>query len=55
MYTDIILNKADGKKVNISAKGTSAPSIAGGGLSGAKILLGKLIPNFLEAAEKWYL
>ena len=54
MYTDVIVHTKEGN-VNVSCKGTSAPSIAGGGLLGAKALIPDIIPNFLAAAENWYL
>ena len=54
MYTDIVLVTNSGE-LKVSCKGTSAPSIAGGGLLGAKALIPDIIPKFLEAAEKWYL
>jgi hypothetical protein len=54
-YTDVAIITSSGKIINVSCKGTSAPSIAGGGLLGAKALLPSLIPKFLEAAEQWYM
>ena len=54
MYTDVVVITEKGE-VNVSCKGSSAPSIAGGGLLGAKALIPDIIPNFLEAAERWYL
>ena len=54
MYTDVVF-VTNGGEIKVSCKGTSAPSIAGGGLLGAKALIPDIIPNFLEAAEKWYL
>ena len=53
-YTDIVIHtKVD--NFNVSAKGPTAPSIAGGGLSGMEELVPGLIGSFLEAAEEWYL
>ena len=54
MYTDVVILTEKGE-VKVSCKGSSAPSIAGGGLLGAKALIPDIVPNFLEAAERWYL
>lgn len=53
-YTDIVLFTKNGA-INISAKGPSAPSIAGGGLSGMEAIVPGLVGRFLETAEAWYI
>ena len=55
-YTDVVIETTDGD-VNISAKGTSSPSIAGGGLKMATNLgpeVVKFIKSFYEDAYKYY-
>ena len=54
-YTDVVLITSDGAEINVSCKGTTSPSIAGGGLLGLKALFPYVVPKFLEAAERWYL
>jgi hypothetical protein len=56
-YTDLVFVTSEGRHINISAKGTTSPAIAGGGLVGAlSIFKDKdLIRAFLENAEKWLL
>ena len=53
-YTDVIIYRTRNRKVNISMKGTSAPSIAGGGLSGLEEAAPGLTGKFLTAALKKY-
>ena len=52
-YTDVIITTKT-KKINISNKGESAPSIAGGGLAGLELAVPGLTKLFLEAALKEY-
>lgn len=54
-YTDVILTARNGKKYNISNKGTSAPSIAGGGLKGLDLIIPGFSNKFLEAALQKYI
>ena len=49
-YTDVQLHLVDGITLNISAKGSSAPSLAGGGLTALNQILPNLIADFLSAA-----
>ena len=53
-YTDVIIHRTRNRKVNISMKGTSAPSIAGGGLSGLEEAAPGLTKKFLTAAFDKY-
>lgn len=53
-YTDVILTSKNGKKYNISNKGTSAPSIAGGGLKGLDLIIPGFSNRFLNAALQKY-
>jgi len=48
-YTDVIITTKN-KKVNISNKGTSAPSIAGGGLAGLELAVPGFSGKFLSKA-----
>jgi hypothetical protein len=54
-YTDVILTKRNGTKINISNKGTSAPSIAGGGLKGLDIIIPGFSNRFLNASLQKYI
>lgn len=51
-YTDVVLTLKDGSEVNISAKGTTAPSLAGGGLVALQVLVPDLIERFLVKARE---
>ena len=53
-YTDVILTKNNGTEINISNKGTSAPSIAGGGLKGLDLIVPGFSTRFLNAALQKY-
>lgn len=53
-YTDVILTSKNGRKYNISNKGTSAPSIAGGGLKGLELIIPGFSNRFLNAALEKY-
>lgn len=50
-YTDVIFNLANGDTVNISAKGPTAPSLAGGGLVALQVLVPDIIERFLAKAR----
>ena len=54
-YTDVIVTTKAGKRYNISNKGTSAPSIAGGGLKGLNLIIPGFSNKFLDAALQKYL
>ena len=53
-YTDVIIYRTRNRKVNISMKGTSAPSIAGGGLKGLEMAVPGFTKKFLDASLKKY-
>lgn len=50
-YADMQFLLSSGKRINISAKGSSTPSIAGGGLAGLSILVPNLINKFLNRTK----
>ena len=52
-YTDVIISTT-AKKFNVSNKGESAPSLAGGGLSGIETILPGLVKKFLVEGVKQY-
>jgi hypothetical protein len=52
-YTDVIISTTS-KKYNVSNKGESAPSLAGGGLSGIETILPGLVKKFLVEGVKQY-
>ena len=49
-YTDVVLMTKIGKKVNLSLKGTSAPSLAGGGLRGLEAIVPGIAGRFMKTA-----
>ena len=51
-YTDVVINLSGNKSINISNKGESAPSIAGGGLEGLEMAVPGLTKKFLESKQK---
>ena len=51
-YTDVQLILKNGKKVNLSMKGPSAPSLAGGGLRGIEEIIPGIGYRFYDAAYK---
>ncbi len=53
-YTDVILTSNNGVQYNVSNKGTSAPSIAGGGLKGLDLIVPGFSNTFLNAALQKY-
>lgn len=52
-YTDVIIGTTS-KSYNISNKGESAPSLAGGGLSGIETIMPGLVAKFLKEGLKQY-
>ena len=51
-YTDVVFELHNGKKINLSLKGESAPSIAGGGLKGLELAVPGIAKKFMTAAYK---
>jgi hypothetical protein len=51
-YTDVIVTNSRGKKFNLSMKGSSAPSLAGGGLAGMELVIPGIGRKFMQAALK---
>ncbi len=51
-YTDVVLTLFNKKTVNLSLKGESAPSLAGGGLKGIETIIPGLTKRFLNAVLK---
>ena len=49
-YTDVVLKTQKGEEINISCKGPSAPSLAGGGLKGIELILPGIASRFLRKA-----
>lgn len=49
-YTDVELELKNGSKLNLSLKGTSAPSLAGGGLRGLELAVPGIARKFMVAA-----
>jgi len=49
-YTDVILVTENGKKINLSLKGESAPSLAGGGMRGLELAVPGIAKKFMKAA-----
>lgn len=49
-YTDVVLTTYQNKKINISCKGPSAPSLAGGGLKGLELAVPGITEKFLKEA-----
>lgn len=49
-YTDVVLTTFDGKKINLSCKGPTAPSLAGGGLKGLELAVPGITSKFMKAA-----
>ena len=52
-YIDIVIVSADGKEYGISCKGTQAPSLAGGGIGGLKVIVPDLMPKVYKAVENF--
>ena len=51
-YTDVVLILKNNKKINLSLKGESAPSLAGGGLKGLEAIVPGIAGKFMKAAHK---
>ena len=51
-YIDVII-EGEGKKYGISCKGTSAPSLAGGGIAGLKVATPDLMPKFYNVVQMY--
>lgn len=49
-YTDIVLHTYDKKQINLSCKGPSAPSLAGGGLKGLELAVPGITAKFMKLA-----
>lgn len=49
-YTDVVIHTAK-KAINISCKGPSAPSLAGGGLKGLELAVPGIAAKFMKAAH----
>ena len=49
-YTDIVLTTSDGAALNLSCKGKTAPSLAGGGLTGLELAVPGISTKFMKAA-----
>lgn len=49
-YIDVIFETIDKKKIGLSCKGKSAPSLAGGGLSGLELAVPGIAKKFMKAA-----
>lgn len=49
-YTDVVIELSNGKKINCSLKGESAPSLAGGGLKGLELAVPGIAAKFMKAA-----
>tara|TARA_R100001015_G_C4620744_1_gene177768 strand:+ start:1227 stop:1940 length:714 start_codon:yes stop_codon:yes gene_type:complete len=54
-YTDVVLYSQGGRKWNLSMKGESAPSLAGGGLEGLELIVPGIGGKFLKAAYRAYI
>ena len=52
-YTDVQLHQKS-KKINLSNKGPSAPSVAGGGLAGLEVVVPNISEKLFTACLKWY-
>lgn len=51
-YTDVEVKTKNSKKINLSLKGDSAPSLAGGGLKGLEAIVPGIAGKFMKAAHK---
>jgi len=54
-YTDVVLTQASGNKFNVSMKGPTAPSLAGGGMKGLETIIPGIAKKFMESANKYLL
>lgn len=53
-YTDVQLLRSRGGAINLSNKGPSAPSIAGGGLAGLDLIIPGFSKDLFVACKKWF-
>lgn len=53
-YIDVFIETQDNKKYGISMKGESAPSLAGGGIAGIKVIAPDLLDKFYKRLEKHF-
>lgn len=51
-YTDVVLNTKNKKDINLSLKGESAPSLAGGGMRGLEAIIPGIGGKFMKTAYK---
>jgi hypothetical protein len=51
-YTDVAVKTKNSKSINLSLKGDSAPSLAGGGLKGLEVIVPGIAGKFMKAAHK---
>jgi hypothetical protein len=51
-YTDVALKTKNSKSINLSLKGDSAPSLAGGGMRGLEVIIPGIAGKFMKAAHK---
>ena len=51
-YTDIVVRPKNSKSINLSLKGESAPSLAGGGMKGLEEIVPGIAGKFMKAALK---
>jgi hypothetical protein len=51
-YTDVVIELKNKKTLNLSCKGESAPSLAGGGLKGIELAIPGLARSFFAGAHK---
>ena len=54
-YTDVILHSQGGRRWNLSMKGESAPSLAGGGLEGLELIVPGIGGRFIKSAYRAYI
>ena len=52
-YTDVVLHTKNGTKINLSLKGETAPSLAGGGLRGLELAVPGIAKKFMKVAYKY--
>jgi hypothetical protein len=52
-YIDIFIETTDKKNYGISMKGEQAPSLAGGGIAGLKVVVPDLLPKIYKEIEKY--
>lgn len=54
-YTDVVITLQGNRKLNVSMKGPSAPSLAGGGLAGIELVIPGIGKKFMQAALNHHL